>query len=80
MVFKKWLAVFISEKGLDREHLFEVPGPSGENLIPLGALEEAMVAAPAHERSKIKDMIVRIDFANGNVMDFFGHLAKAIAI
>lgn len=78
--FSTWLNTFISEKGLDLEHTFEVEGPEwGLNSIPLGVVVEHMHIAPPKEQAAIKDMIVRIDFRNGNVLDFFQHLAKAIA-
>lgn len=78
--FSRWLNTFISEKGLDLEHTFEVEGPEwGLNLIPLGVVVEHIHIAPSREQAAIKDMIVRIDFHNGNVLDYFQHLAKALA-
>lgn len=50
------------------------------NLIPVQVLVDAICSAPRHEQAAIKKMIVRIDFLNGNVLDYFKHLAKAIAI
>ena len=32
------------------------------------------------EQRKIKDILVEIDFANGDPMHFFGYLAKALVI
>jgi hypothetical protein len=78
--FKKWLDVFVEEKGIDLEEVFSIPGPSGENLIPVGVVIEHMKIAPAREQAAIKDMIVRIDFINGDVVGYFRHLARAIAI
>jgi hypothetical protein len=79
MNFTKWLDTFINEKGLDLEQVLIVQGPSGENWIPLAVLRDAIVGAPKHERDGIKSMIVKIDFRNGDVMDYFKHLAQAIA-
>jgi hypothetical protein len=31
------------------------------------------------EKKAIKDWLVKIDFVNGNVLDYFKHLAQAIA-
>ena len=79
--FSNWLDTFIEEKELNTAHIFEVEGPQwGLNIIPFDALIESIKAAPAHEKSQIKNMIVKIDFANGDVMHFFNHLAKAIAL
>jgi len=75
-----WLDTLIEEKNLDTETCFEVEGPSGPNFIPLGCVLEAIEAAPAHEKRAIEHMLVKIDFVNGDVMDYFRHLAQAIAI
>jgi len=80
MNFNTWLKTFVSEKGLDTEHRFFVEGPSGENSIPLGCVIDAIKMAPKHERDAIKTMLVKIDFRNGDVLDYFGHLAKALAM
>jgi len=80
MTFTKWLDTFTTEKDLDMEQVFAVEGASGTNHIPLGCVVEAIKSAPAHEQRGIKDMIVRIDFRNGDVCHYFRHLAQAIAI
>lgn len=79
MTFNKWIDTFVSEKGIDLEHMFEVEGPSGTNWIPVAVVVEHMKIAQMTEQAAIKDMIVRIDFQNGDVLDFFNHLAKALA-
>lgn len=78
--FAKWLDTFTTEKGLDIEQVFVVEGNSGENHIPLGCVLEAIKSAPAHEQAGIKNMIVKIDFHNGDVTKYFAHLAQAIAL
>ena len=81
MKFEKWLDTLIEEKELDTEATFEVEGPEwGWNLIPLGCVIEAIKSSPRHEQAKIKNMIVKIDFVNGDVMDYFKHIAQAIAL
>ena len=80
MTFTKWLKTLIDEKGYDRDQILEVEGPSGANFIPLGIVEDAINQAPAHEQRGIKNMLVRIDFRNGDCLDYFRHLAQAIAI
>lgn len=79
MSFSNWLDVFLSEKGIDLDEIMAVEGDSGQNLIPVGCLVEALKAAPDREQRGIKAMIVRIDFQNGRVMDYLRHLAQAIA-
>ena len=82
MTFNEWLDTLVEEKELDTEAIFEVPGKSeyGTNYIPLGCVIEAIKAAPKHEQAGIKTVLVKIDFCNGNVIDYFRHLAQAIAI
>lgn len=80
MKFSKWLDAFLSEKGIDGEQVLTVEGPSGENHIPVACLVEMMKQAPRHEQEGIKTMIVKIDFRNGNVLDYFRHLAQAVAV
>jgi hypothetical protein len=78
--FTKWLDRLVDEKGLDLEQAFEVQGPSGYNRIPLGCVIDAIKSAPTNEQAGIKTMLVKIDFHNGNVAHYFGHLAQAIAV
>jgi hypothetical protein len=78
--FTRWLDTFVSEKGLDTEQTFDKEGPSGLNVIPLGCVIEAIKSAPAHEQAAIKATIVKIDYRNGDVLHFFGHLAGALAL
>ena len=80
MNFSKWLDTLVEEKGYDTEGIIEVEGASGTNWIPLGCLLDAIKSASQQEKDGIKRMIVRIDFVNGNLMDYFKHLAQAIAI
>jgi hypothetical protein len=77
--FGRWLDTFLEEKGIDLEETFEVEGPSGANFIPVGCIVELAKSAPSSEQAGIKGMLVRIDFANGNVRHFLKHLAGAVA-
>ena len=78
--FDRWLDTFISEKGYDLETFFEVDTPEQWHLIPLGVVVEAIKGAPAHEQQAIKAMLVKIDFHNGDALDYFRHLAQALAV
>jgi hypothetical protein len=80
MRFNDWLDTFTAEKGLDAEQTFSVRGPSGENHIPLGCILDAIKSTTPAEQAAIKNTIVKIDFCNGDVCHYFGHLAQAIAI
>jgi len=80
MTFAKWIDTFIEAKEIDPDEYMEIEGPSGLNMIPVSALVAAIESAPASERASIKDVIVRIDFVNGDVRGYFRHLAQAIAL
>tara|TARA_R110000782_G_C14819205_1_gene413816 strand:+ start:21238 stop:21474 length:237 start_codon:yes stop_codon:yes gene_type:complete len=77
---KTYLETLVSEKGLDAEMLLEVEGKSGLNIIPLQIVIDAISEASKAEQKAIKAMLVKIDFVNGSVADYFKHLAQAIAI
>jgi hypothetical protein len=79
MTFINWLDTFISEKGLDLEQTFEVEGPSGVNVMPYGVVVEGIKGTNATEQVAIKAVIVKIDFINGDVLDYFRHLGQALA-
>jgi len=76
---KTYLTTLIEEKGQSLDMALEVEGPSGTNYMTLEILVAAIAAAPAHEQKAIKHNLVKIDFVNGNVFDYFKHLAQAIA-
>ena len=73
-----YLERFFSEKEIDSK-ILEVEGENGMNFMPVEVVIEHIMAAPNNEKKKIADKLRRIDFQNGNVMDFLEHLAKAIA-
>jgi hypothetical protein len=77
--FANWFKTFNEEKGIDPETNIEVEGPSGTNFMTLENVFEAILATSPSEQAQIKAMIVKIDFANGNVVNYYKHLAKAIA-
>jgi hypothetical protein len=81
---KRWLDIFLTEKGVDLDtYSYDVEGPSGNNHIPARCVYDAILGAPAHEQAAIKKMLVKIDFYQPgpqSVLDYFGHLAKALAI
>lgn len=79
-MFKVWFDRFLAEKGIDLERVLEVEGPSGLNCIPVACLVDTIKSAPAHEQAGIKAVIVKLDFLNQDVMGYFNHLAKAIAL
>jgi len=79
-MFNQWLDTLIQEKNINLDEQFEVEGPSGANLMQYYNVVEAIKSTTADEQGGIKNVLVRIDFANGDVKRYFRHLAQAIAI
>ena len=77
---KKYLTTLLEEKNISLEAPLEINGKSGINFMSVGILVEAIITAPKNEQVKIKDILIKIDFKNGDIMHFLKHLAKALAI
>ena len=77
---KTYLPKLLREKGIDRGHIFQVQGKEwGMNIIPLEVVLEHIYNTTQKERKMIFATIVNIDYHNGSILDYFEHLAKAIA-
>ena len=77
--FNKWLDTFIEEKGIDLNFVVEIATNNNTHFFEIGNIVEHIKATTREEQTAIKDMIVKIDFYNGDVIDYFKHLAKALA-
>lgn len=77
---KRYLTTLIEEKdGINMETPIEVEGASGTNFMSVGIVVEHILIAPHREQEAIRRMLVKIDFHNASVLDYFKHLAKALA-
>jgi len=77
--FQQWLTTFAEEKQLDMSEPVEGKRVSGKiTQLQVGDVLSAMMSAPASEQAQIKNILVQIDFANGDVMHFIRHAAKAL--
>lgn len=79
MTFEKWLDTFVAEKGIDLEATFQFDNDDGFNIMPYGVVVEAIKTTTGSERASIKNTIVKIDFANGDVLHFFRFLGRGLA-
>ena len=77
--FNKWLDTFIEEKGIDLEQVIEIKTENNTHYFEVGNIIANIKATTPEEQAGIKDMIVEIDFHNGDVVDYFRHLAQALA-
>ncbi len=77
--FNKWLDTFIEEKGIDLGQIIEIKTETNTHYFEIGNIIDNIKATTPEEQAGIKDMIVKIDFHNGDVVDYFRHLAQALA-
>lgn len=76
--FNQWLDTFIQEKGIDLDYTFTIEDEGITHIFELGNVIENIKTTSKEEQNAIKDMIVKIDFYNGDVVDYFKHLSKAL--
>ena len=77
-VFNSWLDTFIEEKGIDLGQILEVKTDKNTHYFEVGNIIENIKATTPKEQEEIKNMIIKIDFYNGDVVDYFKHLAQAL--
>ena len=70
--FQKWFTTFLEEKGVDMAEFM------GHHEVQAGDVCTKIMNTTKEEQKQIKDILVKIDFANGDVNHFFKHLAKSI--
>ena len=73
--FNKWLDVFIEEKEIDLERVYEFTVNDVWNYMPIGVVIEFIKQRPDMTKQMIKDTLVKIDFLNGDIHDFLKYLA-----
>jgi len=78
-VFNKWIDTFIEEKGIDLQKVIEIKTEKNTHYFEIGNIVENIKATTLEEQSTIKDTIVKIDFYNGDILDYFKFLAKILA-
>ena len=70
--FQTWLTTFVEEKEVDMSRFLNDHVQTGD------VVQGLMNTSPA-KQAQAKDIIVKIDFHNGNIYHFFGHLAQALS-
>ena len=76
--FDEWLDTFIEEKGIDLDEIFSIESNGEIHYFELGNVIENIKATSKEEQEEIRKMIVKIDFHNADVVDYFKHLAQAL--
>jgi len=77
--FKNWIDTFIEEKDLPMEDTFTIDKNGTMNIMSYKTIYEHMLIANDQEQEQIKNMIVKIDYMNGNILNFFQYLGGLIA-
>lgn len=78
MNFINWLNTLIEEKEIDTRDCFEIEKNGELHIFDYGYIVEAIKFAPAPEQNAIQKMLIKIDFANGDILHYFRHLAQAL--
>ena len=76
--FNTWFNTFTAEKEIPYASWELVSNDGTTHMIDNDVVIETIKTAPAHEQAGIKNILVKIDFANGDVNHFFKHLAQAL--
>ena len=76
----KYFRTLLNEKGINLDNVLEVEGPEyGTNFIPVECVVEWMENADRGVQVKMRNTLTKIDFMNGDIMDFITYVAKFIA-
>lgn len=82
--FDKWLDTFLEEKNIDLNEEFEIEqvGWLGKNrlihFMSYGYVVDFIKWTCLEEKKAIKNMLVKIDFQNGDVKHYLRHLGQAL--
>ena len=72
------LEVFFKEKDLDIQ-CYEIEIDGWTHIITTDVVIDKILSTKGKERDTISKILIQLDIQNGNIHDFFRHLAKAIA-
>ncbi len=75
--FQKWFQTFLDEKDIPYQ-MFEIEHDGEMNLIDTDVVIEAIMNCNPTEQAQIKNIIVKLDFANAPIIPFFKHLAAGL--
>tara|TARA_B110000467_G_scaffold43006_1_gene39514 strand:+ start:497 stop:733 length:237 start_codon:yes stop_codon:yes gene_type:complete len=76
----KYFRTLLSEKNISLDTVLEVEGADyGTNFIPVECVVEFMENADRATKVKMRNILNKIDFQNGDVMHFINYLAKFIS-
>ena len=76
--FNSWFDTFLEEKNLPYSSWDFIDRAGTTHFIDSDVVIETIKNASSEDQKKIKNIIVQIDFRNGDVNHFFQHLAQGI--
>jgi len=76
--FNQWLNTYIEESNINLNDTFEINKNGTLNIISYGSIVERIKNTTKQEQDKIKDIIVNIDFLNGDILHFFRYLGQSV--
>ena len=76
--FNQWFTTFLDEKELPVASWEIVDSTGNTNFIDSEIVIEHIKIASENEQSQIKDILVQIDFKNGDINHFLKHLATGL--
>ena len=81
MNISNYLTNLISEKAnISMDTVIEVEGQDwGTNFIPLECVVEYILSSGGANQQAVMNTLTKIDFANGDVLHFFKHVASFMA-
>jgi hypothetical protein len=80
-MFKNYITNLLTEKGIDLDDTFAIILPRHAHVYEYGQFIEDLVELTDGDtkvREQIRRTFVKIDFVNGDVLDYVKHLATGI--
>lgn len=78
-MFDNWLDTFIEEKEIPYAN-FKIEHAGNTHYIDNDQVIELMKQSTVQEQQQIKNIMVMIDFKNGDINHFLEHLAKGFVV
>jgi uncharacterized membrane-anchored protein len=76
--FNEWFDTFLEEKGVEADRVLTIETEHATHFMGLDFVLDVIRETNDEEQQAIKNILVKIDFENGNVYHFFEHLAKGL--
>lgn len=77
---QKWFTTFFEEKDLPNAQ-WEIEHEGQVHLVDSEFIQEVIIkSTPTHEQKGIQNVLVKIDFKDGDVNHFLRHLAEGYVI